>query len=143
MKNIQEKGENGIAGTDDIPTLQRKLNDYMHAMKILVSSKCHTSAFREEAYTSLCDGLIVFCQQLATQKWMENLVYKPDEELQELLNEFLNGTVFLEVRDGTFYILSSSSHASFYYVDYFMKDEKVFYVFVHAGTLSFHWRLFY
>ena len=62
LKAIQEKGETGITGGDDVPKLHRKLNDYMMSMRYLVNQKT-VQAFREEAYTSICDGLIVFCYQ--------------------------------------------------------------------------------
>ncbi|ODM98305.1 Cohesin subunit SA-1 [Orchesella cincta] len=99
LKNIQEKGEHGVSGTDDVPKLHRKLNDYMAAMKVLVSHTEAPHSFREEAYTSICDGLIIFCEQLNTQKWMETLVYQPDQDLQRLLNKFMQDNVFSELRD--------------------------------------------
>lgn len=100
LKNIQEKGEHGVSGTDDVPKLHRKLNDYMAAMKVLVMHPSAPHSFREEAYTSICDGLIIFCEQLASQKWMETLVYSPDSELQKLLNRFMQDNVFSEISAG-------------------------------------------
>lgn len=99
LKNIQEKGEHGVSGTDDVPKLHRKLNDYMAMMKVLVAHHGAPQSFREEAYTSICDALIIFCEQLSTQKWMETLVYQPDQDLQRLLNKFMQDNVFSDVRD--------------------------------------------
>jgi cohesin complex subunit SA-1/2 len=99
LKNIQEKGEHGVSGTDDVPKLHRKLNDYMQSMRNLIAHPESPYTFKEEAYTSICDGLIVFCDQLGYQKWMETLVYKPDQDLQRLLNKFMQGNVFSDERD--------------------------------------------
>jgi len=93
LKNIQEKGESGVSGTDDVPKLHRKLNDFMLAMKEILSTST-VQVYREEAYTSICDALIVFCDQLGSQRWMETLVYEPDQELQQLLNVFMQENVF-------------------------------------------------
>lgn len=63
----------------------------MFEMKNLIFQHDGPHSFKEEAYTSICDGLIIFCDQLSSQKWMETLVYKPDQELQRLLNRFMQG----------------------------------------------------
>jgi cohesin complex subunit SA-1/2 len=98
LKNLQEKGEEGVSGTDDVPKLHRKLNDYMKVMKELLSES-QIQIFKEEAYTSICDALIVFCEQLSSHTWMETLVYRPDEELQQLLNAFMQANVFCDERE--------------------------------------------
>lgn len=98
LKAVQEKGESGVAGRDDIPNLHRKLNDYMTAMKYLVcNSSCHS--YREEAYTSICDALVVFCYQLGNHRWMETLIYQPDAKLQDILNSFMKTNVFCDEKD--------------------------------------------
>jgi len=71
----------------------------MEAMKDILSSDEQPQIFKEEAYTSICDGLIVFCDQLGTHKWMETLVYEPDLELQQILNVFMQSNVFCDERD--------------------------------------------
>lgn len=50
-----------------------------------------------QAYVAICDLLIVFCNQLSSNpyKVLDELVYEPDKELQKMLNDFIQGNVFV------------------------------------------------
>lgn len=99
LKNIQDKGEHGVTGTDDVPKLHRKLNDFMEAMKLLIIHTQAYPSYKEEAYKSICDGLLVFCFQLGSQPWLETLVYESDQELKDILNSFMQMNVFHDEKD--------------------------------------------
>lgn len=57
---------------------------------------------REEAYNTICDLLVVFCNQLTTHSnpLMHQLVYEPDQAMQNMLNRFIEEYVFFEEEDG-------------------------------------------
>lgn len=57
---------------------------------------------REDAYTVICDLLVVFCNQLLTHHnpLMHQLVYEPDQAMQNMLNNFVQEYVFVEEEDG-------------------------------------------
>lgn len=57
---------------------------------------------REEAYNTICDLLVVFCNQLTnhTNPLMHQLVYEPDQAMQNMLNRFIQEYVFFEEEDG-------------------------------------------
>lgn len=84
----------------EMEQLVQRTADYMNEMKdILNDTKSDSIALKEEGYTSLCDGLVVFCDQLALNPWMESLVYTPSPELQEDLNRFMQENVFSDEKD--------------------------------------------
>jgi len=100
LKNIQEKGELGGTVRVEMERLVQKTSDYMSEMKDLLNNmKLDSVVFKEEAYTSICDALVIFCDQLAMNPWIEPLVYRPTTELQEDLNTFMQEHVFSDERD--------------------------------------------
>lgn len=53
-----------------------------------------------QAYLTLCDLLVVFCEQLASNSQLVDLVYEPDRGLQIQLNDFIQNYVFIMEEDG-------------------------------------------
>lgn len=55
-----------------------------------------------QAYVAICDLLIVFCNQLSTNpyKVLSELIYEPDKDLQKILNDFIQGNVFVYEEEG-------------------------------------------
>jgi hypothetical protein len=48
----------------------------------------------------MCDLLVVFCDQLASNPQLAELVYEPDRGLQIQLNDFIQNYVFIVEEDG-------------------------------------------
>jgi hypothetical protein len=48
----------------------------------------------------MCDLLVVFCDQLASNPQLAELVYEPDRGLQIQLNDFIQNYVFIMEEDG-------------------------------------------
>lgn len=63
-----------------------------------------------QAYISICDLLVVFCNQLGVKHYpvLGNLVYDADKELQDLLNNFIQRNVFVYEEEGNKYLCSYS-----------------------------------
>lgn len=61
-----------------------------------------SAILREVAYNTICDLLVVFCNQLTTHTnpLMHQLVYEPDQAMQNMLNRFIQEYVFFEEEDG-------------------------------------------
>jgi cohesin complex subunit SA-1/2 len=62
----------------------------------------HTSSWYVmlQAYLTMCDLLVVFCDQLASNPQLSELVYEPDRGLQIQLNDFIQNYVFIMEEDG-------------------------------------------
>ena len=53
-----------------------------------------------QSYISICDLLIVFSSQLASNSHLKTLVYSPDRTMQGMLNDFIQTYVFVDDDDG-------------------------------------------
>ena len=53
-----------------------------------------------QAYLTMCDLLVVFCDQLGSNPQLAELVYEPDRGLQIQLNDFIQNYVFIMEEDG-------------------------------------------
>jgi hypothetical protein len=53
-----------------------------------------------QAYLTMCDLLVVFCDQLGSNSQLADLVYEPDRGLQIQLNDFIQNYVFIMEEDG-------------------------------------------
>uniref|UniRef100_A0A182JTG5 SCD domain-containing protein n=1 Tax=Anopheles christyi TaxID=43041 RepID=A0A182JTG5_9DIPT len=75
--------------------LSRNLHKYQNACNHLVQYD-DESTVQEAAFMSICDLLVVFSDQLRghADENIQSLVYAPNEEQQQLLNEFVQTTVF-------------------------------------------------
>ncbi|KAG7296405.1 hypothetical protein JYU34_021558 [Plutella xylostella] len=85
---------------EGIPELRRRLLQYMSHCTEAVRSPA-APELREEAYISICDLLILFAEQLCASHrgpgaaaWRE-LVLTPDDELADLLDQFVQERVFV------------------------------------------------
>ncbi|CAB3260172.1 unnamed protein product [Arctia plantaginis] len=79
--------------------LRERLRAYIAHCRAIVAAGL-TPDLREEAYTSLCDLLIFFAEQLYTlhhpgEADMRQLVYEPDAALCDMLNDFIQEFVFV------------------------------------------------
>ncbi|XP_065216045.1 cohesin subunit SA-2 isoform X3 [Planococcus citri] len=97
LHHLEDLAETG--GGANIENLVRevksRLSQLMETYKEMLLHQSLT--FREEAYVAICDLLIVFCNQLGTNpyKVLSELIYEPDKELQKMLNDFIQGNVFV------------------------------------------------
>jgi len=58
-----------------------------------------------QAYVTLCDLLVVFCNQLGqTNPSLDELKYEPDANLRNMLNEFIQNHVFIDDDEGMIHI---------------------------------------
>ena len=53
-----------------------------------------------QAYLTICDLLVVFCDQLGNNPQLAELVYEADRGLQIQLNDFIQNYVFIMEEDG-------------------------------------------
>lgn len=53
-----------------------------------------------QAYLTICDLLVVFCDQLGNNPQLVELVYEADRGLQIQLNDFIQNYVFIMEEDG-------------------------------------------
>ncbi|XP_032681391.1 cohesin subunit SA-2-like isoform X2 [Odontomachus brunneus] len=87
---------------DEYRQLKKRLHSFMGLMRHFISSDCSgaqsSPILREEAYNTICDLLVIFCNQLTahTNHLMHQLVYKPDQAMQNMLSRFIQKYVFLE-----------------------------------------------
>lgn len=49
-----------------------------------------SNVLKEEAYNTICDLLVIFCNQLSSQTnpLLHQLVYEPNQAMQEMLNRY-------------------------------------------------------
>ncbi|XP_042863250.1 cohesin subunit SA-2-like isoform X2 [Penaeus japonicus] len=83
---------------DAVEALRTRLHLFLDACKHLLANS-NNQVFREEAYVTLCDLLIVFSRQLLANAHLSPLVYVPDRGLQHLLNHFIQTYVFIDDED--------------------------------------------
>ncbi|XP_020296992.1 cohesin subunit SA-2 isoform X1 [Pseudomyrmex gracilis] len=102
--------DSGSRGEDECRQLKERLHSFMGSMRhfVTVSSDDSTEntntrsqILREEAYNTMCDLLVVFCNQLTSHNdpLMHQLVYEPDPAIQNMLNRFIQEYVFFEEED--------------------------------------------
>ena len=51
---------------------------------------------KEEAFITICDLLVVFSRQIASNPAMAPLIYEPNENMQNMLSDFVQEHVFIE-----------------------------------------------
>lgn len=95
LYHVEEIIESGGPYEDKIVEVHTRLVKFMDVMKsMLIQSQ--SQIYKEEAYLVVCDLLVVFCNQLATNSHvaLSGLVYEPDKAFQTMLNEFIQYNVF-------------------------------------------------
>lgn len=74
--------------------VRARIYEYMNQMKCLL--RLERESLEEEAYTTICDLLIVFSHQLESESpGVAPLVYKPDRGLIQQLEDFVINKVFI------------------------------------------------
>ncbi|KAK0092308.1 hypothetical protein PV326_001714 [Microctonus aethiopoides] len=87
---------------DKAQILRERLHAFMDSMRYFVAGEGNNLAIlREEAYNTICDTLVVFCNQLASQSnpLIHQLIYVADQSMQDMLNQFIQEYVFVEEED--------------------------------------------
>ncbi|CAH0694379.1 unnamed protein product [Spodoptera exigua] len=95
LHGVETRPEPGAAAL-----LRERLQGYAAHCKDIVARGI-TPELKEEAYTSLCDLLILFAEHLVTlhhpgDPEMRQLVFEPDAELCDMLNAFIQEFVFVQ-----------------------------------------------
>lgn len=83
--------------------LKQRLRDFVECMSYYISADevDIPTILREEAYNTICDLLVIFCSQLSTQKnsLLHQLIYETDQNMQDMLNKFIQQYVFSHVEE--------------------------------------------
>ncbi|KAB7499233.1 Cohesin subunit SA-1, partial [Armadillidium nasatum] len=95
LHQVEDLMEKRASTHDAIEALRTRVQLFLDACKNLLANS-ENSIFREEAYLTICDLLIVFSRQLKTKEALAPLVYEPDKDLQHSLNNFIQNYVFIE-----------------------------------------------
>lgn len=79
-------------------SLKKRLSDLLkYCHELMYHPKDRVN---EEAFITICDLLIVFSKNMASNEVMKPLVYEPDKNLQQQLSNFLSDKVFVDDEDG-------------------------------------------
>lgn len=84
------------AGT--IEALKERLDKFMEVSKDMMNLG-NSNAIKEEAFISVCDLLIVFSHMGEAKAPLNSLQYRPDKNIAELLDQFIQEHVFVEDDD--------------------------------------------
>ncbi|EFX88480.1 putative stromalin antigen protein, SA-D [Daphnia pulex] len=94
--------ENGSRRGTSASQQQKQLRDHLDAYILLMKELAITSnvaLVRDQAYMSVCDLLIAFSKKLEGNPLLRPVVYQPDRDLQQTLNNFIQKYVFVEEED--------------------------------------------
>uniref|UniRef100_T1IZS7 SCD domain-containing protein n=1 Tax=Strigamia maritima TaxID=126957 RepID=T1IZS7_STRMM len=80
----------------EIRALRDKLHSFMAVCRNLLNS---ISFFQSESFVTVCDLLLIFCNQLHDNMVLKELVYEPDLGLQSQLSVFIQDKVFIDDDD--------------------------------------------
>jgi cohesin complex subunit SA-1/2 len=97
QNNLIESVESDNRSEEECQKLKGRLYDFMNCMSYFVNTEHDIpTLLREEAYNTICDLLVIFCNQLTSQKnpLLHQLVYDPDQNMQDMLNKFIQQYVF-------------------------------------------------
>ncbi|CAH0773701.1 unnamed protein product [Bemisia tabaci] len=95
------EGGGGSDIEDNAIQIKARLINVMDLFKdMLLTQKMQD--LKEESYLSICDLLIIFCNQLVSNSTplLAHLVYEPNQSLQILLNDFIQTNVFIYEEEG-------------------------------------------
>ncbi|XP_072766130.1 cohesin subunit SA-2 isoform X1 [Anoplolepis gracilipes] len=102
QNHLMEAVDSGSHGEDECRQLKERLHSFMGSMRHFVNGDTPSHPIlREDAYNTICDLLVIFCNQLTTHTnpLMHQLVYEPDQAMQNMLNRFIQEYVFFEEED--------------------------------------------
>ncbi|XP_046686815.1 cohesin subunit SA-1-like isoform X2 [Homalodisca vitripennis] len=93
LHHLEELAE---SGADACKEVKVKLVQFLETMKEMLTMESN-QLYKEEAYVTICDLLVVFCNQLFTNPnpLLGDLVYEADKSLQAMLNDFIQNNVFV------------------------------------------------
>lgn len=104
---LSENGDSTSRTNEKCRELKERLQNFMQAVTYFITDDNDGLApvaplLREEAYNTVCDLLVFFCNQLSSNvnQVMHQLVYEPDQQMQSMLNQFIQQYVFCEEEDG-------------------------------------------
>ncbi|KAG7164936.1 cohesin subunit SA-3-like [Homarus americanus] len=98
LHQIEDMAEKRAITHDAVEALRSRLHLFLEACKHLLANS-NNPVFREEAYVTICDLMIIFSRQLISNNALTSLVYEPDRGLQHLLNHFIQTYVFIDDED--------------------------------------------
>ncbi|GAB6019831.1 hypothetical protein CHUAL_001371 [Chamberlinius hualienensis] len=78
-------------------TTRERLHSFMAVCREMLNNS--SDNFKAEAFTTICDLLIVFCKQLLDNQLLRSVVYDIDSHLQAQLTKFIQEKVFIEDHD--------------------------------------------
>ncbi|KAI5744904.1 hypothetical protein M8J76_006416 [Diaphorina citri] len=86
----------GTAVEDAVAETKGRLLRFMDSMEEMLKLE-HCEEYKEEAYLTICDVLVTFCNQLASNPnpAISELIYEADEELLSVLDSFIQSYVFI------------------------------------------------
>uniref|UniRef100_A0A674PIX0 Cohesin subunit SA n=1 Tax=Takifugu rubripes TaxID=31033 RepID=A0A674PIX0_TAKRU len=95
------KSSEGTSRKDDLLTLRKQMRAFcMMCQRYLTNVN---TAVKEQAFTILCDLLLIFSHQMVSggREHLEPLVYSPEDSLQSELLSFILNHVFIDQDDDT------------------------------------------
>ncbi|XP_063242671.1 cohesin subunit SA-1 isoform X2 [Bacillus rossius redtenbacheri] len=98
LHHLEEVAEGGGNAAPDAARLKTHLGSFMDTMKEMLLMGPQ-QVYKEEAYLTICDLLVMFCDQLASNPVLIDLIYMADRSLQIMLNDFIQTYVFVMEED--------------------------------------------
>uniref|UniRef100_A0A671YXE3 STAG2 cohesin complex component n=1 Tax=Sparus aurata TaxID=8175 RepID=A0A671YXE3_SPAAU len=95
------KSSEGSSRKDDLVTLRKQMRAFcMMCQRYLTNVN---TAVKEQAFTILCDLLLIFSHQMVSggREHLDSLVYSPEDSLQSELLSFILNHVFIDQDDDT------------------------------------------
>uniref|UniRef100_A0A672JQS0 Cohesin subunit SA n=1 Tax=Salarias fasciatus TaxID=181472 RepID=A0A672JQS0_SALFA len=95
------KSSEGSSRKDDLVTLRKQMRAFcMMCQRYLTNVN---TAVKEQAFTILCDLLLIFSHQMVSgsREHLESLIYSPEDSLQSELLSFILNHVFIDQDDDT------------------------------------------
>lgn len=86
----------GTAAEDAVTETKERLHKFMQAMENMLKLE-NCEDYKEEAYLTICDILVTFCNQLASNPntIISELIYEADDDLLSVLDSFIQSYVFI------------------------------------------------
>ncbi|GAB6024215.1 hypothetical protein CHUAL_008914 [Chamberlinius hualienensis] len=81
----------------ELNTLRDQLHTFMAECREILKNS--SDNLKTEAFTAICDLLIVFCKQLLDNQLLRSVTYDVDSQLQAQLTQFIQEKVFIEDHD--------------------------------------------
>ncbi|CAB0035744.1 unnamed protein product [Trichogramma brassicae] len=103
QNHLIENAESDNRSEEKCSILKSRLHEFINHMSYFIdnSEDDVSIIIREEAYNTICDLLVIFCNQLMSHKnpLIHQLIYDPDQNMQEMLNRFIQQCVFAEAEE--------------------------------------------